>query len=118
MGFSEATRLELAPRGIEVSMVLPSIVRTELSSGLSAGRFTPVVEPERVAALIEDVIRRPRAEVWAPRWGQPLAKLAQVTPRVLQARLLRLFDADTVMTGADPTARAGYEERARRSTGG
>lgn len=118
VGFSEATRLELAPRGIDVSMVLPSIVRTDLAAGLAISRLTPSVGPEEVAAVIESVIRRPRAEVWAPRWAQPLTKVTQTLPRRVQASMMRIFGADTVMTGADPSARNAYEDRIRRAVDG
>lgn len=118
VGFSEATRLELAPRGIDVSMVLPSIVSTELAAGLALTRLTPSAGPEQVAAVIESVIGKPRAEVWVPRWVQPLTKVTQTLPRRVQASMLHLFGADRMMTGADPSARSGYEERVRRAAGG
>ena len=117
VGFSEATRLELAPRGIDLSMVLPSIVRTEPGAGLARNRLSPWVGPEEVAAVIESVIRRPRAEVWVPRWVEPLSKVTLTLPRGVQASMMHLFGVDTVMTGADASARADYEERVRRAAG-
>ena len=49
VGFSEATRAELAPLGIDVSMILPSIVATELASGVPATRGVKTVTPLEVA---------------------------------------------------------------------
>lgn len=113
VGFSEALREEVAPLGIDVSMVLPVIVQTELSRGVSSTRGVPEMKPEGVAAVVVDVIRRPVAEAWAPRWGQPIAKFSSVLPRRVQAMASRALKADSVLTGADASVRAAYEERVR-----
>ena len=115
VGFSEATRSELGPFGIDVSVVLPTVVQTELSSGVPAAKGVPPVTAEDVAEVIESVVRRPRAEVWVPRWVQSPTKLAQALPRRMQDAMARLMGADDVLKRADPAARAAYEERARRN---
>ncbi|MBE7325913.1 SDR family oxidoreductase [Nocardioides sp. Y6] len=113
VGFSEALREEVGPLGIDVSMVLPVIVQTQLGHGVAATRGVPQLKPEEVADVIVDVIRRPVAEAWAPRWGQPIAKFSSVLPRRLQAMASRALKADSVLTGADASKRAAYEERVR-----
>ena len=113
VGFSEALREEMAPHGVDVSMVLPVIVQTELSRGVSSTRGVPEMTPDEVAGVIVDVIRRPVAEAWAPRWGQPIAKVASVLPRRVQAMASRALKADSVLTGADTGVRASYESRVR-----
>ena len=113
VGFSEALREEMAPHGVDVSMVLPVIVQTELARGVSSTRGVPEMKPEDVAAVIVDVIRRPVAEAWAPRWGQPIAKLSSVLPRRVQAFASRALKADSVLTGADAGVRAAYEAQVR-----
>lgn len=113
VGFSDAMRQELEPCGVDVSMVLPTIVRTELSSGLSPTPGVRPQTPEDVAAIIESVLRRPRAEVWAPRWGQPLAKVTAALPRRVQKVLTTAFKTDSVLVDVETGAREGYEERAR-----
>jgi short-subunit dehydrogenase len=114
VGFSEALRGELAPAGVEVSMVMPTVVRTELAAGVAQARGLPDVTPEEVAAVIEDVIRRPRAERWVPGWTQPMAKVTQALPRRVQEAMSRAFAADALLADVDEDARAAYEERARR----
>ncbi len=114
VGFTEATRAELAPHGIEVSMVLPAIVRTELSAGIPDTRGVPPVTPEQVAAVVVDLVRRPVPEAWVPRYAQPMTKATMALPRKVQEGLARVFGADTVLAHVDPTARSAYEERARR----
>ena len=114
VGFSEATRAELGPFGVDVSVVLPTVVQTELSAGVPAARGVPPVTADDVAAVIESVVRRPRAEVWVPRWVQGPTKAIQALPRRVQETLARAMGADDVLAQADPAARAAYEERARR----
>lgn len=113
VGFSEALREEVAPLGIDVSMVLPVIVQTELARGVSSTRGVPPQKPEEVAAVIVDVIRKPAPETWAPRWGQPIAKFASVLPRGVQALASKALKADSVLTGADASVRAAYEADVR-----
>ena len=43
VGFSEATRAELKPQGIDVSVVLPTIVQTELAAGVPTARGVKAV---------------------------------------------------------------------------
>ena len=81
VGFSEATRAELAPLGIDVSMILPSIVSTELATGLPSTRGVKTVTPLEVAEVIASAIRRPRAELWVPQWVQSMSRATSVLPR-------------------------------------
>jgi NAD(P)-dependent dehydrogenase (short-subunit alcohol dehydrogenase family) len=114
VGFSEATRAELRPHGIEVSLVLPTVVRTELAAGIPQARFVREVSAADVAEVIEATIRHPRPELWAPRWTQGMVRATQLLPRAVQEGIGRIFKADQILTAADPAARAAYEERVRR----
>lgn len=115
VGFSEATRQELAPLGVEVTMVLPTVVRTELSAGVPAARGVRPVTADDVADVIEAAVRKPHAEMWVPRWTQGLSKSTLALPRVVQNAMTRALKADDVLAHADPAARAAYEARAERS---
>ena len=64
--------------------------------------------------MIEDALRRPRAELWVPAWTQPMTKLTQALPRRVQEAMARAFAADALLADVDEGARAAYEERARR----
>lgn len=112
VGFSEATRAELAPQGIEVTMVLPTVVQTELSAGVPAARGVRPVTADDVAEVIEAAVRKPRAEMWVPRWTQGLSKSTLALPRAVQSAMTKVLKADEVLASADPAARAAYEERA------
>lgn len=82
---ARAMRIELAPRGVEVSSVHPIGTRTaffDVSRANSGGRslmdHTPdafMQPPERVARAVVACLRRPRPEVWTstlPRLGMGL----------------------------------------------
>jgi len=116
VGFSEATRAELKPLGIDVSVVLPTVVQTELASGIPAARGVKPVTAQDVAEVIASAIRRPRAELWVPQWVQGMTRTTSVLPRVLQEAIARAFKADSVLSSADPVARSAYEARVRPPT--
>ncbi len=115
VGFSEAMRSELRPQGVDVSAVLPTVVQTELSAGVPAAKGVKPVTADDVAKVIESVLRKPKAEVWVPRWSQAIVKVSGALPRTVQDAVSRAMGADKVFHSADPSARAAYEERARRS---
>lgn len=114
VGFSEATRAELKPQGIDVSVVLPTVVLTELSVGVPPTRGLKPVTADDVARVIEVTLRKPKPELWVPRWSQGLAKATQVMPRRVQEVVAHALKADSVLADADPAARAAYEARARK----
>ena len=84
VGFSEATRAELEPHGVDVSVVLPAIVQTELAAGVPAARGMKPVTADDVAKVIESTVRRPKPELWVPRWSQGMAKFGMAMPRFVQ----------------------------------
>ncbi len=113
VGFSEATRAELKPLGIDVSVVLPTVVQTELASGVPAARGVKPVTAQDVAEVIASAIRQPRAELWVPRWVQGMTRTTSLLPRVLQEAMAKAFKADSVLSNADQVARSAYEARVR-----
>ena len=117
VGFSEATRSELRPHGIDVTVVLPTVVQTELAAGVPAAKGVKPVTADDVAKVIEQAVRKPKPEMWVPRWSQGMVKVSSVLPRRVQDAMSKLSHADSVLAQADPAARAAYEERARRSAG-
>lgn len=92
IGFTEALRRELRGTGVRATVVLPSIVRTELSAGFNDSG--PVIEPTDVAAAIVRACGSRASEVTVPRWAGPVWRaLAAVPPRAT-APLLRALDYD------------------------
>ena len=113
VGFSEATRAELKPQGVDVSVVLPTVVQTELSAGIPTARGVRAVTAQEVAEVILTAIRTGHPELWAPRWVQGMTKATGVLPRWLQERIAAAFRADRVLSERDESQRADYEARVR-----
>ena len=117
VGFSEATRAELKPHGIDVTVVLPTIVQTELAAGVPTARGVKAVSARDVAEVIVTAIRTGHPELWAPRWVQGLTKATGVLPRWLQERIAGAFKADRVLADRDESQREAYESRVRPPAG-
>ena len=118
VGVTETARAELRGTAIEVSCVMPGIVKTELGSGLPQARLVKHTEPEAVAAAIVGVLRAPRFDVFVPRTIGPLIAFANLLPRVAREALARALKADRVLDLPDPGVRSAYEARAARSGAG
>jgi NAD(P)-dependent dehydrogenase (short-subunit alcohol dehydrogenase family) len=114
VGMSEAVRHELRGTGVEVSVVMPSVVNTELAAGLADSRVKSV-EPEDVAAEVVSALRRPRFDVFVPRSNGPLIKLTSPLPRTWREAIARWIKTDRSLLEADRSARAEYEARAAAS---
>jgi NAD(P)-dependent dehydrogenase (short-subunit alcohol dehydrogenase family) len=114
VGLSEAVRLELRGTGVEVTLVLPTFVRTELTTGLASPR-TRSVRPEDVAAEVVAALKRPRFDVWVPRSTGPLVQFAAPLPRRAREAIARWLKAHEALLKTDRAARAGYEARAAAS---
>ena len=113
VGFSEALRAELQPHGIDVTVILPTVVQTELAAGVAQTRGVRPVTADDVAKVIEAALLDPKPELWVPRWTQGLAKVAQLLPRRVQETVAHALKADSALTDIDQSARAGYEARVR-----
>jgi short-subunit dehydrogenase len=115
VGLSEAVAAELRDTGVEVSVVMPGIVRTELSTGLSDARGVKTLSPEEVAAEIVGALKRPRFDVFVPRSSGPLIQLGAALPRRLRLAIGRAMKADQTTAHAESADRAAYEARAAAS---
>ncbi len=118
VGLSEAVRAELRDTGVEVSVVMPAVVNTELGSGLVEARGVKVSEPSDVADAIVDALEAPKFDVWVPRVTGAISKVMTLLPRSGREAIARALKADQVLAGADANVRAAYEERAARSEPG
>lgn len=110
-GLSEGVRLELRGSGVELSLVMPGLVRTDLAVATLEGRGTVVLEPADVAVAIAGVLERPRFDVFVPRAYGALFKALGPLPRAVREGVLRAMGAERGAGGATPAARAAYEER-------
>jgi NADP-dependent 3-hydroxy acid dehydrogenase YdfG len=120
VGLTEAVRgeLHIEDSAVELSYVMPFIVRTELGTGTEEARTMKKLEPADVADAIVDAIKHGRVEVWVPRSARGTYRFGMLLPRRATEGLARALKFDRVLMGADKQARAAYELRAARSEPG
>ncbi len=119
VGLCEAAHAELRGTGVEISCVMPTIVTTELAAGLERTGLSSQLTPENVAAVIVDVLRFPRLEVFVPRRLGTIDRAIRVLPRRFAEWLLRRSCSDQLLaSAAHSSARADYERRAAASAPG
>jgi NAD(P)-dependent dehydrogenase (short-subunit alcohol dehydrogenase family) len=115
VGLSEAVKTELRGSGVEVLCVMPTVVNTELTSGVGQ-RWVKPVEASDVANEIVDAMEVPRFDVFVPRANGILYRVLTLMPRGFREALGRAMKIDKLMFEVDHGARRAYEERAATST--
>jgi NAD(P)-dependent dehydrogenase (short-subunit alcohol dehydrogenase family) len=111
VGLSEAIRGELRGTAIDVTIVMPVVVNTELGSGLQRTRGVRRVEPEEVAGAIVQALQSGRVDVFVPRSVAGLVRSNTVVPRSIADFVSRALKGDRVLVDPDPIQRAAYERR-------
>jgi short-subunit dehydrogenase len=117
VGLTVALADEMAPHGVEVSVIMPPFTNTQLISGTAETVGTKPVEPEDIAAAIVKTLDKPKTHVSVPtplRFTAALSSMLGPRGRRLMNRKLGL---DNVFLEFDRTARQTYEDRARAATG-
>jgi hypothetical protein len=112
IGLTEAVRGELHIEGsaVELSYVMPFVVKTELGAGTEGARGMKKLEPADVADAIVDALKHGVVDVWVPRSSRHTT--ASRPPAASRERgVARAMKADRVLMGADK-APAAYELRA------
>jgi NADP-dependent 3-hydroxy acid dehydrogenase YdfG len=117
VGLTEAVRgeLRLMDAHIDISYVMPFVVKTELGSGLGKARGMSALSPDDVADAIVDALHYGTVEVWVPKNAKRNFVLGALLPRRLSEGMARAMKADRVLAGADAGVRRDYELRAARS---
>jgi NAD(P)-dependent dehydrogenase (short-subunit alcohol dehydrogenase family) len=114
VGLTAAVRREIAGTGVTASVVLPSVVRTELSAGISLplglGRVLRV-EPYDIAQAIVASCRSRAKEIAVPRWLGLYPAVRPLLPDRLEDLVRRWIGDDRVLTSVDPAERAAYAQR-------
>ncbi|PZS13538.1 MAG: short-chain dehydrogenase [Pseudonocardiales bacterium] len=116
VGLCEAVYYELRGTGVQISCIMPTIVRTELAAGLKQTRLSSQVEPQQVAAAIVDALRFPRLEVFVPKYLGGVNRVTRALPRRGGEWLLERTGSDELLaSAAHASVRADYERRAAAS---
>ncbi|MFI0483055.1 SDR family oxidoreductase [Actinomadura sp. 9N215] len=113
IAFTEATRLEVRGRGVQVSAVLPTFTNTELIAGTRSPRGQRNCEPEEIAAAVVELIGRPRPQVVVPKRLGRQVRLGTLFPDRLRQAIARRYGLDTIFLDFDPDARKAYDTRIR-----
>ncbi|SEM17223.1 SDR family oxidoreductase [Rhodococcus maanshanensis] len=116
VGLSSAARLEFADSGVSVSTVLPSAVRTTLTSGLPLGKGLPTVDPEDIAAAVVRTCRTRRAQTPVPGYLAALDLGLALAPEPLIVLVRRVVGGNRALTSVDGAGRADYDDRVRSIT--
>jgi len=117
VGLTEGVRAELRGSGVETHCVMPTVVNTELTSGVGQ-RWVKAIEADDVAEEIVDALEVGRYDVWVPKANAAIYKVLTLLPRRVREALARLTKVDRLMTEVDHGARNAYEERASHSEPG
>ncbi|MFI8976790.1 SDR family oxidoreductase [Nocardia asteroides] len=110
VGLTAATRLEMDATGVSVSAVLPSAVRTELSSGIDYG-ILPAVDPEDIAAAVVRSVKTRAAETAVPGYVGLVAEAAGLVPEPVMRVIRKAAHDDAAITRVDDTVRRAYLNR-------
>jgi NAD(P)-dependent dehydrogenase (short-subunit alcohol dehydrogenase family) len=111
VGLSEAIRAEVRSTDIDVSIVMPVGVNTELYSGVPATRGIKLAEPQEVADAIVEALQTGRVDVYIPRSLHTLFRFMNVVPRSVADFVAKIIKADQVLLNADHQLRNSYEQR-------
>ncbi|MBF6399221.1 SDR family oxidoreductase [Nocardia cyriacigeorgica] len=115
LGYLTGVREELRGSGVEVSVIMPGVVDTELAIGTDSGA-TARLQPGDVAAAVVKVLRQPRFEVTLPASIGLLVRITGLLPQSLRDQVLRRTVPNQVVAAQRSSARESYEHRALTET--
>jgi NAD(P)-dependent dehydrogenase (short-subunit alcohol dehydrogenase family) len=110
VGLTESVRWELRGSGIETHCVMPTVVNTELTSGVGQ-RWVKAVEASDVADAIVEALETGRFDVWVPKENGAFYRIVGVLPRRAREAIGRFMKIDKLMTEVDHGERNAYETR-------
>jgi NAD(P)-dependent dehydrogenase (short-subunit alcohol dehydrogenase family) len=112
--YSQAAYTELHPRGLDVTVVMPGITRTELTAGIDDLPAFRAITPESVAEAIVDAVVKPRFEVYIPGSAGTMINVISLLPFRMGQWIGKKMGADHVFLDAlDKPERSSYEARAK-----
>lgn len=117
VGLTTALADEMAPHGVNVSVIMPPFTNTELIAGTKSGGAIKPVEPEDIAAAIVKTLNKPKTHVSVPPPLRFTAQAAQMLSPKGRRAMNKALGLDTVFLDVDTDKRKGYEERARAARG-
>ncbi|MFC4605448.1 SDR family oxidoreductase [Rhodococcus kronopolitis] len=110
-GYLSGVRAELHRSGVQLTVVMPTVVDTELAVGTATGAAA-MLQPADVARAVVGAITRPRFEVTVPGYLGPLVRAVNVLPRPIRDLITRQMVPDQVRAVRGTATRTEYEQRA------
>ncbi|HEX7323138.1 MAG TPA: SDR family oxidoreductase [Mycobacterium sp.] len=107
LGYLRAVRAELRGSGVQLSVVMPGVVDTDLARGTATGAVR-LLQPGEVARAVVAVIERPRFEVTMPRYLGRGVALAELLPQAARDFILARLVPNQI-TSTDAAARKHYQ---------
>jgi NADP-dependent 3-hydroxy acid dehydrogenase YdfG len=112
VGLTESVAGEHRDSGVNFTIIMPSKVLTELSSGTDAANpGIPSVTPQDVAAAVVSAVKKPRLLLAVPDYLQTAHAFYGLVPAWLQERGRRLMGDTGILTKLDRAERGNYEKR-------
>jgi NAD(P)-dependent dehydrogenase (short-subunit alcohol dehydrogenase family) len=112
--YTEGAYAELHPQGLDFSLVMPGITRTDLTAGVEDMPAFRAITPESVADAIVAAVVKPRFEVFVPGSAGTLLNVTRLLPFRVGQWIGKKMCADHVfMDALDRPERASYEARAK-----
>lgn len=111
VGLSEAIRAEVRKTDIDVTIVMPVGVNTELYSGIGTARTIGLAQPEEVAAAIVEALQTGRVDVFIPKRLNVMMRTLNLLPRRGADFVAKILGTDNVLANPDQVLRSAYLQR-------
>jgi NAD(P)-dependent dehydrogenase (short-subunit alcohol dehydrogenase family) len=110
VGYTESVRYEARGSGVDFSVILPGVIATRLSAGMTNKGLGKPIEADAVAQAVVNTLARPRPEVYVPPAFRGVAAFSALAPKALLDRMVRWSGGDhAALDAVDSPARAEYE---------
>src|SRR4051812_35793208 len=117
VGLSAALADEMAPHGVQVSVVMPPFTNTELVAGAKNSGGTRQGEPEDIAAAVRKTLEKAKTHVSVPAPVRFTGQAAQMLGPRGRRWLNKRLGLDSVFLDFDVEARRSCEQRAQAAQG-
>ncbi len=109
VGLTEALALELHGSGVDISVVAPAVIKSQMSSGIGDVKGLKASTPDEVAAAIVEGLKQPRFAIFIPKAMGVMALTYSALPYKARGFLARVSGSDKLLFNVDAAAREKYE---------
>lgn len=109
IGLSSSLSDELEGSGVEITCVMPAVVRTAMTAGVRSPRLVGAIGPEDVARAIVDAIENPKRNVHVPPIAAAIGPAAML-PTPFRHGIESVLGARNLLLERDEPPRRDYED--------